>query len=206
MADGVPASYLMVPGKVPEYFEKISRGTAPSRFTTEHLVKMDLRSKNDRALVPLLKSIRFLDESNAPTGAYREFLNPKKAPIVLGRQLLASYEGVFEVERDAHRMKPSELVGVFKSVANVSDSVAEKMAGTFVKLCSLADVDGARANGANGHVSDSSSDEATDFVPARVANDRPLPSLNYVFQIQLPNTTDLEVHRAIFKALRENLP
>ena len=207
MAAKVPSAYLQAAGRTEEYFKAIQKGTAPPRFTTEFLANMGFKSKNDRQLITVLKALNFLDESNVPTQAYREYLDPKRGKIVLGKQILLAYEGIFELNRDAHKEKASDLQGSFKSVANASEPVANWMALTFTNLCALADIDGAR----KGLVEEEPKKEAKKDKEEAKHTDAdthgpPSPlGLSYHIELHLPNTTDIEVFRAIFKALKEHL-
>src|SRR5438094_725545 len=111
MAGRVPSSYLIAYGRTQEYFQKIQRGTAPTRFTTEFLENLGFKNKSDRSLIPVLKALSFLDDSNAPTQVYREYLDANRGKIALGRQILQAYEGLFELNRDAHKEKEVQDVG-----------------------------------------------------------------------------------------------
>jgi hypothetical protein len=205
MAGKVPSTYLVAYGRTPDYFRTIQRGTAPTRFTTEFLENLGFKSKNDRAVVPLLKSLNFLDDANAPTQAYRDYLDPGRGKAVLGRQILRAYEGIFELNRDAHKEKASSLVGLFKSLANVSDPVANWMAQTFANLCALADIDGARSPDKPTQEMAKETGEVKPIERGQLGEFGGIAGLSYHIEIHLPNTTDVEVFRAIFKALREHL-
>jgi hypothetical protein len=208
MPGRVAAVYTTTPAKIPEYFAAIQRGNAPSKLTTEFIENLGFKSKGDRALVGILKAIRFLDDNNAPTQAYRDYLDHTRAKQVLARQLLAAYEGIFELDRAAHQQPAASIEGKFKSLANATESTARLMALTFTRLCSLADFDSVR-----------NAESGTETIVARRVEVQVDPgepkiaqkangqlSLAYNIQIVLPNTTDVEVFRAIFKALREHLP
>jgi hypothetical protein len=216
MAGNVSTAYLLATARAPDYFKAIQRGTAPTRFTTEFLENLGFKNKADRQLIPVLKALRFLDDSNVPTQAYRDYLDEKRGRAVLGRQILGAYEGLFELNRQAHKAEPADLKGKFKSLTNASDNVANLMALTFKGLCELADVDAARASPENIELpAPKPARKPADHEVAKVAEDlRKLPetitppsavSLSYRIEINLPNTTDVEVYRAIFRALREHL-
>jgi len=48
------ASYVQVYGQFPHFFEALSKGQAPERFTVQHLKDLGFSSSNHRALIPLL--------------------------------------------------------------------------------------------------------------------------------------------------------
>ena len=211
MVGKVPNVYLNASGRLEEFLRAVQRGNAPTRFTIEHLETMGFKSKADRQFIPLLKALGFLDESNVPTQAYRDYLDPARARAVLGRQILNTYDGLFELEREAHKLRPSELQGKFKSIANQTEAVSALMASTFAKLCSLADIDAARgaaalkAEAPQAAERDEVMAPSHSGIPSRPSTEMVPFGLSYNIQINLPNTTDVEVFRSIFKALRENL-
>lgn len=209
MAGSVPSSYLGAAGRIPEYFERIQRGAAPPRFTVEFLENMGFKNKTDRDLVRLLKVLRFLDDSGAPTQNYRDFLDPGRGKAILGRQVLAAYDGLFQLDRNAHELGQAELEGRFKSLANATPVVARFMAQTFLNLCKVADIEAARASAGREIPAAVSTHErqARESPTPRTEAGAPEPAagLHYHIEIHLPNTTDPEVFRAIFKALREHL-
>jgi len=197
---------LVAAGRTEEYFKAIQKGTAPPRFTTEFLENMGFKSKNNRQLTALLKALNFVDESNVPTQAYREYLDPKRGRIALGKQILSAYEGIFELNRDAHKEKASDLQGSFKSLANVSEPVANWMAVTFTNLCALADIEGARKGLVEEEPKKEMKKEEVRHAEPEVSTPPSSPlGLSYHIELHLPNTTDIEVFRAIFKALKEHL-
>jgi hypothetical protein len=207
MAGKVPSAYLTAAGRTDEYFKAIQKGTAPARFTNDFLENLGFKGKNDRQLIPLLKALNFLDESNVPTQVYRDYLDPKRGKIVLAKQILVAYEGIFELNRDAHKEKAADLQGSFKSLANVSEPVAAVMATTFTNLCALADIEGARKGLQEAPVKETVKETAKEKDQEK-EDDTPPPSpigLAYHIELHLPNTTDIEVFRAIFKALKEHL-
>lgn len=216
MATPVPTSYLVAYARTPEYFSAIQGGTAPGRFTQEFLENLGFTGKADRRLIPVLKELRFLDESNVPTQVYRDYLDHGRAKEVLAKQILQSYEAIFELNRNAHRATVGELRGRFKSLANASDDVAENMANTFLNLCKIADIETARqerpaprgpqppADGGEPADGEGKTPRLQPSPPTSPSGQTPL-SLGYHIELHLPNTTDPEVFRAIFKALKEHL-
>jgi|HubBroStandDraft_1064217.scaffolds.fasta_scaffold141185_2 hypothetical protein len=204
MPGRVPTTYLIAAGRIPAYFSAIQQGTAPTRFTLEYLEALGFKVRNDRALIPLLKELRFLDDQNRPTASYREFLDQTVGKTILGRQVLASYEGLFELVKDAHKKTPAELEGKFKTLKNVSENVAGLMAQTFANLCKIADIDSARSAPSKGELESPKPIVAAPSERQEVGSDQGT-SFHYHIEIHLPNTTDTEVFRAIFKALREHI-
>ena len=69
MAGTLP--YLATNKNVGELFNKIGSAAVPPKFTQEFLATtIGLKGTNDRSLIPLLRNLGFLDQSNTPTPTY----------------------------------------------------------------------------------------------------------------------------------------
>src|SRR5690606_23243920 len=132
--------YLTAPGRAADMMQKIQEGTAPDRFTNEHLQKIGFTSSNDRAIIPLLKELKFLTADGTPTQRYHEYRNSARSRKVLGEALREAYEDIFHINAHPTEADQEAVQGLFKSVHNVSDNVAYRQAATFFALLKLADV------------------------------------------------------------------
>ena len=66
-------AYVQVYGQIPQFFDELSKGQAPERFTVQHLKDLGFASSNHRALIPLLKELGFLSEDGTPTQRYHGY-------------------------------------------------------------------------------------------------------------------------------------
>lgn len=221
MPSRLPRTYLLATARVADYFFKIQKGTAPPRFTREYLENLGFKAKNDRSLIPFLKELGFIDASNVPTQVYRDYLDESRARTVLGQQVLKAYEALFELDRNSDKSTVPELNGRFKSLSNVSENLASTLASNFLSLCKMSDLEaarGVRLETPPPPSEPSKPDEGATVKPAPAgaltkltSADRSGPAnlameaFHYHIEIHLPNTTDTEVFRAIFKALKEHL-
>lgn len=203
-------AYVQTPGQMAEFFQALCNGQAPPQFTQQYLKDLGFTSTNHRAFLPLLKSLGFLSADGAPTSRYHEYRDSSQSRRVLGEAVKEAYADLFLI-----RAQPSEndrplIEGKFKSVHNVSDVVAKRMANTFFALLPLADltsppapaVPAAPAPVPAGPVGNGNGLQAPTF---GVQTPTPPPGLHYNIQIHLPATKDVEVFNAIFKSLREHL-
>lgn len=192
--------------------KKIVEGTAPDKFTTEHLKKIGFPSSNDRALIGVLKDLSFLAESGSPTQKYHDYRNASKSKQVLGDSLKEAYSDIFHINEKPSDGDRAAITGLFKSTHNVSDQVAGFMANTFLTLLSIADISGSTKpqkketektkkieNEAVVESVEQSNQNGT------VQTHSIIPNLRYNIEIHLPATKDIEVYNSIFKSLREHL-
>lgn len=203
--------YLNSVKNLPAIMKKIVDGTAPEKFTTEHLKKIGFKSSYDYTVIGLLKDLGFLSESGAPTQRYHDYRNTAKSKHVLGDALKEAYSEIFHLTEKPTQSDKHSIAGLFKSTHNVSDQVAGFMANTFLTLLDLADISG------NGKPVDKKEkvkkeeDDTSDEGKGKTnPNGNPdfrsiVPNLRYNIEIHLPATKDIEVYNSIFKSLKQHL-
>ncbi len=202
--------YLSSTKNLPQIFDQMVRGTAPQTFNVEHLGSVGFNSSNDRAVVPLLKTLGFLADSGQPTARYHAYrAGGEEAKAVLGEALLESYEDLFHINANPTDKDRAAIEGKFKSTHNATDRVAEQQAATFLALLKLADIDAARKRKGKLPPQLRKEDAADDDGGGSkrlgdIGKVAPL-NLRYQIEVHLPATKDVEVYHAIFRSLRENL-
>ncbi|MGN6064344.1 DUF5343 domain-containing protein [Brevundimonas diminuta] len=201
------SSWVGAANRVPELFNKIRDGQAPSQVTIQLLKDWGFSSSTDRAFIPLLKSLGFLTPTGQPTQRYHDYRDHSRSQAVMAEALREAYHDLFLIKANPTKSDTAAITGKFKSYHNASDDVAQRMAKTFFALLALADLDTG-----NSELKDSSNESgsAMSDVPKPQAPVIGIPSqpngigLHYNIQIHLPATKDVEVYNAIFKSLREH--
>ena len=201
---GLASTYLISPGRVPDFFNQIKDGQAPERFTQQLLKDWGFASTNDRALIPLLKALGFLTPEGKPTERYSEYRDHSKSAAVLGEAIKDAYGDLFLIKSNPSDSDKDAIKGKFKSFHNTSDNVAGLMTRTFFALLSIADIN---SNHKSSTIpSDLSSNEKKPITSSTPEMKNGFASgLHYNIQIHLPPTKDIEVYNAIFKSLRTHL-
>src|SRR5438093_5229718 len=120
--------YMVVVKNLPAIMQKIREGTAPDNFTVAHLKKLGFTSSNDRAVIPLLKDLGFLNADGTPTARYHAYRDPSRSKVVLGEALQEAYSDVFHLTEKPTKADRQSIEGLFKSTHNVTDVVAERQA------------------------------------------------------------------------------
>lgn len=199
-------AYVNGTSRIPDVFNKIRDGQAPPQVTIQLLKDWGFSSSNDRAFIPLLKSLGFLTPNGEPTPRYHEYRDHSRSKAVMGQALKEAYHDIFLITAHPKSSDKAAIHGKFKSFHNASDSVAELMTRTFFTLLPLADLDATDGVQASGSAPTASENppSAGDVTPA-VIHTNQAPSLHYNIQIHLPATKDVEVYNAIFKSLRDHL-
>jgi hypothetical protein len=199
------SSWVQAANRVPEVFSKIRDGQAPSQVTTQLLKDWGFASSNDRAFIPLLKSLGFLTPTGQPTQRYHDYRDHSRSKAVMAEALREAYHDLFLIKSNPTKSDQAAITGKFKSYHNASDDVAQRMSKTFFALLELADMSKPTSVVSDAAPLEPSTPvEQTQLPGSTAAQFKPGVGLHYNIQIHLPATKDAEVYNAIFKSLREH--
>lgn len=116
MASELP--YLPTYKNVATLFEKIESAKIPTSFTHRFLANtIGLKGSGDRALIPLLRNLGFIDHAGKPTAEYSALKNPGQAKKALGAAIKRAYAPLFESNENANALSQQELKGLIAQVA-----------------------------------------------------------------------------------------
>ena len=208
MADYPP--YVNGYGGIPKLFAKIKEAAVPPKFTQDFLSEiLELKSSSYRAMIPLMKKLGFVDPTNVPTQAYRDYRD-ERGGEVMAERLRETYKPLFNANEYAWRLDRKELQAKLKSVLGAAEDDANvaAVAATFQELAALAKWDNAAPRARNmpgpadppGPGGNSPSPPKSEFSVQSAKL-----GLSYTINLNLPATTEIEVFNAIFKSLREHL-
>jgi hypothetical protein len=202
------ARYMTSVKNVPAIMKAIQDGTAPTKFSVEHLKGLGFNSSGDRGIVPLLKDLKFLGPDGTPTQRYHDYRDKSRSKAVLADALRESYQDLFLINERPNEQHKAAIEGKFNAVHNVADNIAELQARTFFAFLKLADLDATPVGPMPKHSGQPKDEEGAEAPEGPTARQRhPLSSvgLRYNIEVHLPATKDVEVYNAIFKSLKEHL-
>ena len=84
--------YMISNNKIGPIFQKIMTAAKPQKFTHDFLKKLGFSSTNDRAVIPLLKKLRFVNDDGSPTEYYDRLKDKIDLPFVLGERIREFYQ------------------------------------------------------------------------------------------------------------------
>lgn len=203
MPDSYP--YMMSNNKIAPILSKIKTAARPQKFTHNWLKKMGFTSSNDRAIIPLFKSLGFLSDNGAPTAHYDRLRLEGEQKHVLAERIKALYDELFQINTNIHRASEQEVKDAIARVTGKEEESVKRYAATFKKLVSLADFSARDEDEvAEEEAIDNPVEETGDKIqlPPQIHGK---PHFHYNIQIHLPATTEISVYHAIFKSIKENL-
>lgn len=210
----VDVPYMVSSKNVAAILDKIQNAGAPNVFGLDFLKDLGFTSSNDRGVIKVLKFLGFLDASGRPQPSYREFMDHTKAKGVLAARLRVAYDDLFTSDKNAQNQSAETLKGWFKTKTGSGDAVAKKMATTFKTLATYADF--SKAKHEPPPAQEQPLQDSEDKL-GKNASQRDKPAgnpaslnlggfgLTYRIEVHLPDTTNIDTYRSIFRAIREEL-
>jgi hypothetical protein len=175
--------------------------------------KLGFKGGSSRPIIPLLKRIGFLTDDGAPTELYRQFRNESTRGRAMAEALRKGYSEIFSINEYAHELERKKFGDLVTQVtgSEKGNSADGLTVSTFFNLKEYADFD-----------ADAGPEidvEPATLLPRAEENGQQAASprrmreqsediglnLSYTINLNLPETTDINVYNAIFEAVRKNL-
>jgi len=172
-------------------------------MTQEYLQTAGFKSKNDRAIISVLKFVKLLDDGGAPTEDYKLLRDKSRFGAIIASHIRESYSELFALYPDASSESNDKLRDFFAPKTNASPDVLDKIIATFKTLCDSGDF-GAPP------ISPPTAQPGQPAAQVRVVSQTMQASESGVtvhlnIQLQLPPTENAEIYDKIFESLRKHL-
>jgi hypothetical protein len=200
--------YTPNPASLRRFFENMPATGIPNKVTLQVLESLGFKSKNDRYILPVLKSLKFVDDSGVPTAAWQRYRHTGQSSAVMASAIRTAYSDLFRTYPDANQKDNEALRNYFSSHSKSGQAVLNLIVRTFKTLCELSDFEGTPAESA----------EAEEIVEIPGANGRnsslktsKVPkyesglTVNINIALQLQATDDASVYDKFFAAMKKHL-
>ncbi|MBI1820069.1 MAG: DUF5343 domain-containing protein [Nitrospirae bacterium] len=152
--------------------------------------------------------------------SFRHYLDQTQSRIILAEAIREAYSDLFNINKKAYELSIKEVKNKLKTLTHgkKSEKVIGLMAGTFKKLCELADWSKPREGHQEkahtkveepihekGHVKAEGLIHEKIEIEKKIDEDKKNIELHYNIQIHLPDSRDAAVFDAIFRSLKEHL-
>tara|TARA_X000000950_G_C13807366_1_gene616177 strand:- start:643 stop:1260 length:618 start_codon:yes stop_codon:yes gene_type:complete len=204
MADTYP--YMIANGKISQILDKIKKAAEPSKFTHAFLKQLGFASTNDRAIIPLLKKLEFLDDDSTPTEKYKDLRDTTRFRYALGEQIKVLYADLYAINTKIHEANEDEIKGAISRVTGKDETSVGRYYATYKTLTDIAEFNEPIADETEQkpQVEEKQPEQPTPKIQIPQIKSGS-PDFHYNIQIHLPATTDIAVYNAIFKSIKENL-
>lgn len=212
MSESLP--FMNSTGLIKKILDRVIEASRPSRFTHDFLgTKLGYSSGSAAPIVPLMKRLGFIASDGSPTELYDKFRSDSSRGAAMAQGLRNAYselfsrnEYVYNLTRDKLRDMVVEITGLEKGATRVKAIV-----GTFEALKQYADFEQEELLGTTQGTEEKIDNDIQEF-----ENPKQIPigqvdaesvglNLSYTINLNLPETSDIEVFNAIFRSLKENL-
>ncbi len=211
----LPTTYLTSTKRLSEILDALKTAKAPEKFTQKFLESLEFKTKGDRLIIGVLKSLSLIDDTGTPIDRYFRFIDQSQSATVLAEAIEDAYGDLYAVNRNAHTLSKPEIIGKLKTLSQgqYSDVVLNFMAITFMALTSLADFDTPTTKRKTISVDNTQQPKQTtpttpqtlDLPKTDSSKNVKLGGLVYNIQIVLPESRDPKVYDALFRSLKEHL-
>jgi Family of unknown function (DUF5343) len=199
-------------GLITKIFDKIISASQPERFTQDFLkTKLGYDSGSARPFIPLLKRLSFISSDGTPTSLYSKFRNKDTRGTAMAQAIRNGYADVYERNEYVHDLDKSKLKNlIIEMTGQEPDSpTVGAVVNTFIALKTYANFEEHLPQVENGKkaefaVVDRNIDERNPS-PDQTKQQHMGLNLSYTINLNLPETSDVEVFNAIFRSLKENL-
>lgn len=197
--------YTLNTGKIAGFLEHIQTAGVPQKFNQTYLQGTEFRSSNDRALIPIMKHLGFVDSSGTPTELWKSYRDRDQAAVVLGDAIRNAYSDLFSMYPNAHRRPVDTIKNFMASKSSVGDKALSSMVATFRALCERADINAESEGAAEAARSTSrESGPASHTVRTRqVQHADAVVKIN--INLTIEPTSDAAVYENFFSAMRKHL-
>ena len=200
MASSLP--YVVSNKSLETLFTKIASAKVPDKFTHSFLQQtIGLKGTNDRAYIPLLRTLGYLDASGTPTNSYRQLKNSSTSRAAIAAGIRAAYAPLFASDESAQSLSPEKLKGLIAQVAGTDEVMTARIASTFGSLSKLADFSGP-SNTGDGEEAQDDEDQQIEEEKTKKLGKGLRTEFHYNIQIHLPANGTEEMYLNIFNALR----
>jgi hypothetical protein len=206
--------FMNATGLIPKILTKIAEAQQPERFTQDFLkTKLGYGSGSARPFIPFLKRIGMLASDGTPTQLYSRFRNPSERGRAMAEAMRIGYKDIFarnEYSQDLPKEKLKNLV-VEMTGLEPKDGSITAVISSFLALRAFADFDAPAKSVADENASHGGLERLRQDRPPRQPatifeqQEEVGFNLSYTINLNLSETTDVEVFNAIFQSLRQNL-
>jgi len=203
----VPA--IIAINAIPRFLESIRKAGVPEKVDRGYLKSLGFKNSNDAALVPLFKSLGFLDSGGKPTKVYREYraARTEGAKEILGAVVRSAYSGLFAMYPDAHRKDDEALANWMRANTDKGESTQTRALKTFKALRDSASFDESvseqlRESTVEDALPTMAKSDGTTHVRSHVQS---MPDVTINITLQIAATDDAAIYDKFFASMKKHL-
>lgn len=200
--------FLNSTGLIGKIFEKIQQAKVPPRYTTDfQATVLGFGSGSARPFIPFLKRLNFIQSDGTPTELYTKFRNADSSGAAMAEAMRIGFADIFQKNEFANDLTDDKLKNLVVEVTGKepNDGTVTAIVSSFKACKQLADFEGADVAKKERIAP---LDVSKSLVKHELGSKHTPPydlRIGYTININLPETTNVEVFNAIFASIKQNL-
>ncbi|OHD05053.1 DUF5343 domain-containing protein [Sphingopyxis sp. RIFCSPHIGHO2_12_FULL_65_19] len=193
-------------GLIGKIFEKIQQAKVPPRYTQDfQATVLGYGSGSARPFIPFLKRLNFIQSDGTPTDLYTRFRNADSSGAAMAEAMRIGFADIFQKNEFANALSDDKLKNLVVEITGKepNDGTVAAIVGSFKACKLLADFDANETKDV-GIVEPLEPSKSLVKHEPKQAGKAEL-RLAYTINVNLPETTNVEVYNAIFSAIKQNL-
>jgi hypothetical protein len=186
---------------------KIIELAKPDKFNydfLENVVKM--KGGGPRSCIPILKKMGFLNSDNTTTDLYARFRTQGGRSAAAYEGLRRAFPEIFKRSDYAYSLDENKIKDIIVEITGLQpgNQITRAIRGTFDAIRSFIEP-GFNHESASEHETQTDTDSGSTESEIRVRGGATRLGLSYNINIIVPETSDVRILNAIFRAVKENL-
>lgn len=194
-------------GLIGKIFEKIQQAKVPPRYTTDfQATVLGFGSGSARPFIPFLKRLGFIQSDGTPTDLYTRFRNSDSSGAAMAEAMRIGFADIFQKNEFANDLSDDKLKNLVVEVTGKepNDGTVTAIVSSFKACKQLADFEGVDLTKKERVEPLEISKSLVKHDPSKQKSTHDI-RIGYTININLPETTNVEVYNAIFASIKQNL-
>ncbi len=198
--------YTTTPGSLRSVLDQVLKAEVPEKFSKDFIAQvLGIKGGSAAQQISTLKRMGLVAADGTPTERYSRFRSDMDRSTAALEALRSGYQAIFQKNEFAHKLTDTELKDVVAQVTGLkkNDPIVGYITGTFDRI--------------KGYITDKNVAIAAREEPTNLEtltagksssaslNNGVISGLNYVINITLPHSNNIETYNLIFRSLRENI-
>lgn len=199
--------YIMAPGTLKNVLAKAIELAKPDKFNYDFLENVvKIKGGGARSCVPILKKMGFVNSDNSTTELYGRFRTQGGRSAAAYEGLRRAFPEIFKRSDYAYSLDENKIKDIIVEITGLqpNNQVTRAIRGTFDSIRSFIEP-GFNHESAGQHEVQSEPDFPSAEIDAGVSAAPARLGLSYNINIIVPETSDVRILNAIFRAVKENL-
>ena len=194
-------------GLIGKIFERIQQAKVPPRYSTDfQATVLGFGSGSARPFIPFLKRLNFIQNDGTPTELYTRFRNADSSGAAMAEAMRIGFADIFQKNEFANDLTDEKLKNLIVEVTGKepNDGSVTAIVSSFKACKQLADFEGVDASIKEPNETFDTSKSLVKYDPTRQKALHDV-RIGYTININLPETTNVEVYNAIFSSIKQKL-